>query len=603
MSNPVHSRRLAWHYWISALRLTAGVVALPSSFVSFYGLNSQIGMVTLAPWLLVIVTDVFLLTVDLWRTSAFSASFFAQLVFTSISAIALILSSVLLIRNQDGGIMWAIFLVVPPQLFAALYSIGLCVSLALAFREAKSQDPEVSWMVNGKDLIAGTIDTSARTTLFGRKRIINLKPYIFPTRHTFVNFGGAIGAYGVKVFLRRVSPVETKRYAFIRNTVALVAIAVIVVRAVTLLTQAQGEVFESKSITEDCTSDWAKMLMKDVKILVRHYGDDSPLLNAYDHAQQNYSLGLDVRNSRGVFDLLLEEVTYNFTMTTRNATSLLNVKPPQIWLAHDSSNSGYTRQLPDVTPWLVASWQLIPGLHLEAETTLAKRKFITSPFLRDTVAGAKPIYETTPMFPIATTYFAPLNNNSIATGKITPVLRPIFTSSTNRKMIQDLKVSSTPMPITCEVVEDYRSSTALDALGSIGGLLAILQGLHLLLFGRPLFWGIAGTKLINPFGLFGGCSSRGFRRRLREHYHVPPNQFSGESRNEDEIRMTAFLRDFVIDLGPADIVETSPFRRSSRDIGTVEKDKDLELGAEVQLLPVLNFSPARTEHPIFTTRN
>jgi hypothetical protein len=48
------------------------------------------------------------------------------------------------------------------------------------------------------------------------------------------------------------------------------------------------------------------------------------------------------------------------------------------------------------------------------------------------------------------------------------------------------------MPTTCEVVEDYRSSTAFDALGSIGGLLAILQGLHLLLFGRPLFWGITG---------------------------------------------------------------------------------------------------------------
>lgn len=90
-------------------------------------------------------------------------------------------------------------------------------------------------------------------------------------------------------------------------------------------------------------------------------------------------------------DLRLNEVTYNFTLTARNTTSLLNVKPPQIWLAHDSINYGYTRQLPDVTPWLVASWQLIPGLHLEAEATLAKRKFITSPFLRDTVAGAKPV--------------------------------------------------------------------------------------------------------------------------------------------------------------------------------------------------------------------
>ena len=53
-----------------------------------------------------------------------------------------------------------------------------------------------------------------------------------------------------------------------RNTIALVAIAVIIVRAMTLLTQAQGEVFESRNTMEDCRSDWAEILMKDVKVLV-----------------------------------------------------------------------------------------------------------------------------------------------------------------------------------------------------------------------------------------------------------------------------------------------------------------------------------------------
>lgn len=193
----------------------------------------------------------------------------------------------LLIRGQVGEVSWAFILVVPPQLCAALYSIGLCISLALAFRDARAQDPSVSWMVNGKDLMAGTIDTSARTTLFGKKRVVNLKPHIFPTRRTFVNLGAAIGAYGVQVFLRRVrcvsqlsvwasspdygrfgSPVETKRYALIRNTFALGAVAAIIVRAVTLLTQAQGEVFDSKTSTEDCVSDWTNMHMEDVKLLV-----------------------------------------------------------------------------------------------------------------------------------------------------------------------------------------------------------------------------------------------------------------------------------------------------------------------------------------------
>lgn len=162
------------------------------------------------------------LTLDLWRTSTFSASLFAQLFFTSISAIALskchdnhlsaafdniiavVISSVVSIRGQDDGVMWNLLVVVITQLFAALYSIGLCVSLLLAFRDARAQNPDVSWMVNGKDLVAGTIDTAARTTLLGRKRTIDLRPYIFPTRQTFLKLGGAIGAYSVKVFLRRV---------------------------------------------------------------------------------------------------------------------------------------------------------------------------------------------------------------------------------------------------------------------------------------------------------------------------------------------------------------------------------------------------------------
>lgn len=45
--------------------------------------------------------------------------------------------------------------------------------------------------------------------------------------------------------------------------------------------------------------------------------------------------------------------------------------------------------------------------------------------------------------------------------------------------------------------------------------------------------------------------------------------------------MNAFLRDFVIDLGPADVVKNSTSRRSSRDISAVERDIDLELDSRV----------------------
>ncbi|EUC55760.1 Kex protein, putative, partial [Rhizoctonia solani AG-3 Rhs1AP] len=100
----------------------------------------------------------------------------------------------------------------------------------------------------------------------------------------------------------------------------------------------------------------------------------------------------------------------------------------------------------------------------------------------------------------------------------------------------------------CDYIEDYRLSTILDVIGSVGGLFALLQAAHLLLFGRPLFWGLTGAKTISPFGLLGGFCSRGFRRRLREQYHG-----TSDEDGTDTIRIVKFLRDFVIDFGPADL--------------------------------------------------
>jgi hypothetical protein len=50
-------------------------------------------------------------------------------------------------------------------------------------------------------------------------------------------------------------------------------------------------------------------------------------------------------------------------------------------------------------------------------------------------------------------------------------------------------------PLLYRIITDYRQHTFLDALGSIGGLLAAFQGLHILIFGRPLWWGFIGTQL------------------------------------------------------------------------------------------------------------
>ena len=53
------------------------------------------------------------------------------------------------------------------------------------------------------------------------------------------------------------------------------------------------------------------------------------------------------------------------------------------------------------------------------------------------------------------------------------------------------------LPVQYRVITDSRQHTFVDALSSIGGLLATLQGLHILLFGQPLWWGFFGKK--TPF--------------------------------------------------------------------------------------------------------
>ncbi|KAH7338283.1 hypothetical protein B0J17DRAFT_717932 [Rhizoctonia solani] len=117
----------------------------------------------------------------------------------------------------------------------------------------------------------------------------------------------------------------------------------------------------------------------------------------------------------------------------------------------------------------------------------------------------------------------------------------------------DLGNPNTPSVNVCDFIDDYRSGTVFDVIGSVGGLFALLQAAHVLLFGRPLLWGLTGAKLITPFGLFGACSSRGFKRRLKDEYH-------GKSAEDgsDTIQVVRFLRDFVIEFGPADLDPECP---------------------------------------------
>lgn len=242
-------------------------------------------------------------------------------------------------------------------------------------------------------------------------------------------------------------------------------------------------------------------------------------------------------------------------MHSNNGTPLDALDLPQFWLtlgsAQDLEQDRFNiTQIRALTPWLVPSWQLAAGIHLRTEIGMAKRNFIDSPFLRDTLGGMKPKYRSVTLFPITQLQSSPLINTSFASGTLSPSKRAQFTTANNLQSIQKSRSSPSSLPQVCEVIEDYRASTAFDALSSIGGLLALLQGIHILLFGRPMFWGIFGAKLISPFGLLGRWSSPGFRRRLREHYAVPTQE--AEDGGQDTMRLYAFLRDYIVDFGPAD---------------------------------------------------
>ncbi|KAG8687669.1 hypothetical protein FRC11_006786 [Ceratobasidium sp. 423] len=138
----------------------------------------------------------------------------------------------------------------------------------------------------------------------------------------------------------------------------------------------------------------------------------------------------------------------------------------------------------------------------------------------------------------------------------------------------------------CEVTEEYRVGSTFDILASIGGLLALFQGLHVFLFGRPLFWGLFGAKLITPFGFMGRFAREDFKQRLREHYHRstdPEDTLESRvdiPREEENIYITRFLLDYVIDMGPASAIPQIDRRGDLRVSNTPERRNLLGIGQE-----------------------
>ncbi|CAE6488366.1 unnamed protein product [Rhizoctonia solani] len=177
------------------------------------------------------------------------------------------------------------------------------------------------------------------------------------------------------------------------------------------------------------------------------------------------------------------------------------------------------------------------------------------------------------LYPIFDSGSSGYPNMSIATAAIRATSMPGFMYFRTQADISRSLGTGTDRFEACDYIDDYRSSTVFDAIGSVGGLFALLQAIHITLFGRPLLWGLTGAKLITPFDLLGTCSSRGFKRRLKDEYHSTSNE-DGEM----TVRIVEFLRDFVIDFGPADLDSehyptgsTSPSTRPAENSDLVDR--------------------------------
>ncbi|CUA71474.1 hypothetical protein RSOLAG22IIIB_09597 [Rhizoctonia solani] len=229
---------------------------------------------------------------------------------------------------------------------------------------------------------------------------------------------------------------------------------------------------------------------------------------------------------------------------------------PLIWLFNlaELPPGQNLSSLIDVRTYL-PPWRLRRGFHIEAEAKLITRRFITSSILKDIILNAQPVYRPLSLYPIVESSVNGLNSTDYIPGTILSSYASATLRATLSPGIMYFRdqngqryLDTTTRSESCDFIEDYRSGTILDVVGSVGGLFALLHAAHVLLFGRPLFWGLTGAKLITPFGLLGACTSRAFRRRLRDQYHT--RSLDG---GPDTIRVDTFLRDFVIDFGPADI--------------------------------------------------
>ncbi|EUC61500.1 transmembrane protein, putative [Rhizoctonia solani AG-3 Rhs1AP] len=594
---------LTWQFWMCLFRLFAAlygtvIIAMQlhdvGHFLRFYA-NGRLALVMgsfqLAFSLILVLNDAFILTIDYQRTDTYIGCVATQVaisitaIFTNILALSLqpewdTYSWLLMYQigakhivaryhSNVGFLMIGI-----PILWSAFLSLCLLGAMLRSLFLLRSSIPTSQlWKKNTKEVLMGLKAPPRSVPSHSISGHVRAVPLSVPSG--VVTCGRLIKRFFSNLLFRRVSPVETPIYAFSRNVFAVLAIAIVLLRTITALLSAQNQI-GSRMVSNTCSND-DSLRFHSIRVLVENTLNPTPPINVsvrYENSEdatcsvEGTQLHLFSRQnlSTTIFhcgigtlgpfvDYISDSELQAFYIEVRsaepNTSAVLNsTDMPRIWLLNgedqpQTTSDGFVDPYTHAARTYLPAWELHRGFHVEAEAKLITQKMIKSSIWRDILLHSEPIYGFSSLYPIVESSVGTFNypNASIATAKITVTLKPGL-SFRNQAGI--------PSPVAftagvCDVIEDYRSSTVLDVIGSIGGLFALLQTAHVLLFGRPLLWGLTGAKLITPFGLLGACSSRRFKRRLRERYHG-----NSEEDQSDTMLIGTFLRDFVIEFGPAD---------------------------------------------------
>ncbi|KAG8763219.1 hypothetical protein FRC12_008651, partial [Ceratobasidium sp. 428] len=427
---------LRWHYWATLIRLFISL-AWGMMFVIFSTVyRSSTSAVFPVPFFVLSINDILILTLDFKRTDSYAGTVLAQ---TMVSVPSLALPATFIgMYGYDRLESLAVYIPNSVHIICTLY---LSISLLLSKRKAGANAP---WKSNAKDVLLGVSSSQTRPSWLGhprnpplRRREVSRFPYFWTV-------------YVPKILFRRVSPVESKQYAFFQNFCALFFVITIIIRAAMVLAQAQNQI-ETRSGMETCYGGGPAV--RDLRLLVRHQTTDMSGVNP--KIGRGYDVGVQITTSWNgqrhqctsepqhaaiwgnwfqVFNcgsqnnshVFFSEVTYNITIRSTNGTSLHVVRLPDVWFANfadtfrDTSALDQKDFMSSVAPWLVPPWQMIGRKHVEGNIGLIERRFITSSVFRDIVASLKPTYKSASLLTITTTKTTASLDNFTSTALLTP---------------------------------------------------------------------------------------------------------------------------------------------------------------------------------------